>query len=204
MVDLSHHWQRDALVVAVTECMDNDAVMTMLVSQVGRVEDMRLRGAVEAVNANVKGKDNSLTYVTCFWSSKLESFDEGNLGQKQVWILPHETATPDLMSMLKLDSRAFTYENLGNDTIKMREAFAVRRVPHVLDFAHWSSRDGLADVPKDDFWERRQFALKGLKVRASHLPFPPMTIIDYDSSGQIIRSYGMFPEVIKQVQVKRK
>ncbi len=158
---------------------------------------------------------------------------EGGLLQTGTWVLPaDESALNREKITARLDSRIFFYnftcdQGEGEPVIWLQELFVIKRVHRCgissnnrkkikkigsifvheshsrfyNTFGRWTKGGGMV-LEEPDLWLRRKGFLKGIRLRGVFLPFPPFNYLETMVNGTNV-TYGIYPEVVRILQVKK-
>ncbi len=157
--------------------------------------------------------------------------EEGGMLQTGTWVLPADESALDREKITaRFDSRIFFYnftcdQGEGEPVIWLQELFVIKRVhrcgissnnrKNVLGnifvheshsrfyntFGRWTKGGGMV-LEEPDLWLRRKGFLKGIRLRGVFLPFPPFNYLETMFNGTNV-TYGIYPEVIRILQVKK-
>ena len=176
----------------------DDEITATVASEMADATNMRFQGRT---TQNAIG-EGWILFGSTVPAEELSVVSKNSQHNAHVWLIPHSKLTPALHGRLRLDSRVFSYETQEEGFVRLHEAFAVKRVPQLLDFGLWSPVYGVKVTSRANIWERRKSSLKGLNLTVILWPCPVLSEIDYDDQGRVIKASGVFPDVWAQIQVR--
>lgn len=131
---------------------------------------------------------------------KLKMAAQNGEMRKGIWLMPFGIIEPNEIKS-RFDSQIFMYSFTTNLSAVIWEVFSVKNVNKFFSEAgNWSNELGFM-MKAPNKWTRRQTHLKGIKLRAVQIHWPPFTYLKATENGTVTKSWGILPEAYQNIQV---